>query len=222
MTIQNALAEVQKKLVAPKDRFNKFGGYKYRSAEGIIEAVKPLLAESMITLSDEVVSLGGRNYVKATATFHFGGESFSACGYAREEEAKKGMDGSQITGAASSYARKYALNGLLLIDDGNDSDATNRHEVDTAAEGVDNRAKQVDTSPKQADKERLFTAEEADAVRIWAKELYKSADVLVPVLKKLGVEKVEQLPYSKRAELIKLGKEFAAEFKGLDEGAKNG
>lgn len=222
MTIKNALADIQKKLIAPKDRFNKFGGYKYRSAEGIIEAVKPLLIESMITLSDEVVSLGGRNYVKATATFHFGDDSLSVCGYAREEETKKGMDGSQITGAASSYARKYALNGLLLIDDGNDSDATNRHGVDTAAEQVDNHAKQVDASPKQVDKERLFTAEEAESVKIWAKGLYGAADVLVPVLKKLGVERIEQLPYAKRPELIKLGKETAAEFRALDEGAKNG
>ena len=124
------LSQIQQKLKAPKGQLNKFGNYKYRSAEDILEAVKPLLnGESTIILSDELVMIGDRYYVKATATFK-GEETETVTAYAREEEIKKGMDSSQITGSASSYARKYALNGLLLIDDTKDADATNQHEND--------------------------------------------------------------------------------------------
>ena len=101
---------------------NNFGGYRYRSCEDIIEAVKPLL-ESPLVISDEVVEIGGRVYVKATAKY----DTYMAVGYAREAETKKGMDDAQITGAASSYARKYALNGLFCIDDTKDADHTNNH-----------------------------------------------------------------------------------------------
>ena len=122
------LFTIQTELKAPKGQYNSFGKYKYRSCEDILEAVKPLLAKTKctLTLSDEVKAEGGRFYIQATATLTNGAnESVSACGWAREEEAKKGMDASQVTGAASSYARKYALNGLFAIDDTKDSDATN-------------------------------------------------------------------------------------------------
>jgi len=117
---------IQKELRAPKKQFNAFGKYNYRSAEDILEAVKPLLFEQnyIITITDELVNLGDRYYVKATATIKDAEseDSTSVSAFAREEETKKGMDGAQITGSASSYARKYALNGLLAIDDNKDGD----------------------------------------------------------------------------------------------------
>ena len=125
----NPLAEIQAKLKAPKGQFNSFGKYHYRSAEDILEAVKKVVNPMgfSITLTDSVGEVGGRIYVKSIATLNNGSLEYSATGFAREEETKKGMDGSQITGAASSYARKYALNGLFAIDDTKDSDATNDH-----------------------------------------------------------------------------------------------
>jgi hypothetical protein len=122
------LIAIQTKLKTPKGQWNKFGSYNYRSCEDILEAVKPLLTENSceLTLSDEVVLIGNRIYVKATATLrNAAGIEIVTTAFAREEETKKGMDGSQITGASSSYARKYALNGLFCIDDTKDSDATN-------------------------------------------------------------------------------------------------
>lgn len=129
------LVAVQAALKAPKGQFNKFGGYKYRSCEDILEAVKPLLLEQglQLTITDEPVEVGGRIYIKATATVTDGSETAAVSGYAREAETKKGMDESQITGTASSYARKYALNGLFLIDDTKDADATNDHQKPKAA-----------------------------------------------------------------------------------------
>jgi len=122
------LITIQSTLKAPKTQYNTFGGYKYRKAEDILEAVKPLLAKQKCTLiiTDDIVMVGSRIYVKATATIkNEKGEYETSTGWAREEETKKGMDGSQITGASSSYARKYALNGLFAIDDNADSDTTN-------------------------------------------------------------------------------------------------
>jgi hypothetical protein len=142
------LNKIQQALKAPKNQTNSFGGYKYRSCEDILEAVKPLLGESVLTITDEIVCIHGlpgepvvhevldnqkkttttfkcpdsRYYVKATATLTYGNQSISASAYAREAFAKKGMDEAQVTGAASSYARKYALNGLFCIDDNKDSD----------------------------------------------------------------------------------------------------
>lgn len=122
------LIAIQSELKAPKSQFNKFGGYKYRKAEDILEAVKPLLNKQKctLTITDDIVMVGNRIYVKATATIkNEKGEFETTTGWAREEETKKGMDGSQITGASSSYARKYALNGLFAIDDNAESDTTN-------------------------------------------------------------------------------------------------
>lgn len=129
------LITIQSELKAPKSLFNKFGCYKYRKAEDILEAVKPLLAKQKctLTITDDVVLIGNRIYVKATATIkNEKGECETTTGWAREEETKKGMDGSQITGASSSYARKYALNGLFAIDDNADSDTTNTGQQDNA------------------------------------------------------------------------------------------
>lgn len=121
-TLNKKLSDIQKKLDAPKGQFNSFGNYKYRSCEDILGAVKPLLGDLVLTLSDEMVQLGDRYYVKATATLTDGQGSISVSAYARESLDKKGMDSSQITGATSSYARKYALSGLFAIDDTKDAD----------------------------------------------------------------------------------------------------
>lgn len=118
------LVDIQHELKAPKSQHNSFGKYKYRSAEDILEAVKPLNAkqELLLTLTDEPVFIGDWHYIKATAAITDGKETHAVTAYAREPESKKGMDHSQITGTASSYARKYALNGLYLIDDTKDAD----------------------------------------------------------------------------------------------------
>lgn len=145
MNIYEKLAAVQQELKAPKDKKNTFAGYSYRSAEGILEAVKPVLAKykATIVLSDEIIEISGRVFVKATATFYDTQQKYfikdetenitpipnelkdkpiSVTAFAREAAEKKGLDVSQVTGTASSYARKYALNGLLLIDDTKDAD----------------------------------------------------------------------------------------------------
>lgn len=123
------LAAIQAALKAPKGQYNKFGNYYYRKAEDILEAVKPLLAKEgcLLNCTDELLLIGDRYYIKATAviTCIEDGSQILTTAFAREEEEKKGMDGSQVTGASSSYARKYALNGLLCIDDTADSDTTN-------------------------------------------------------------------------------------------------
>ncbi|MFW0776107.1 MAG: ERF family protein [Rickettsiales bacterium] len=132
-----ALANIQQELKAPKGQENKFGGYKYRSCEDILEAVKPLLKkyEATITISDSMQSVGDRVYVCATVKFCAkDGTNEEVTAFAREAASRKGMDDSQITGATSSYARKYALNGLLLIDDTKDADATNKHDDADAKE----------------------------------------------------------------------------------------
>lgn len=122
------LIKIQKELKAPKSQRNTFGNYSYRNCEDILEAVKPLLGEATLLLTDDIVQIGDRYYVKATATIKEEAESVSVTAYARESEEKKGMDSAQITGASSSYARKYALNGLFLIDDTKDADSTNKHD----------------------------------------------------------------------------------------------
>ncbi len=131
------LAAIQKKLRVPKNQYNKFGGYNYRSCEDTLEALKPHLAEhgAVVILSDEIVQVGERYYIKATASLTVGDESITTVAYAREAAVKKGMDDSQITGASSSYARKYALNGLFGIDDQKDADSTNTHGKRETASG---------------------------------------------------------------------------------------
>lgn len=136
-TFTERVIAVQSQLKAPKNQRNNFGGYNYRNCEDILEAVKPLLkAEGLyLNITDDIVVLGDRYYVKATATLSDGERSLPSQAFAREEASKKGMDGSQVTGTASSYARKYALNGLLAIDDSKDADALNNGQ--DAANGKD-------------------------------------------------------------------------------------
>ena len=132
--IRQKLQGIQSSLKAPKGQTNKFGGYRYRSAEDILEALKPLLGEwgCSLVIQDEMVEVGGRVYVKALANLIDNDTEsvLSTSAFAREAETKKGMDDAQITGSASSYARKYALNGLFAIDDTKDPDATNTHGKD--------------------------------------------------------------------------------------------
>jgi hypothetical protein len=126
MKILQSLSNIQAKLTVPKSQYNDFGKYSYRSCEDILAAVKPFLRDEslVLTLTDKLVLVGARIYVEATATLsNFDGETIKTIAYAREDETRKGMDGSQITGSASSYARKYALNGLFGIDDTSDSDS---------------------------------------------------------------------------------------------------
>lgn len=120
--IYEELSRIQQGLKAPKNLFNKFGNYYYRNAESILEAVKPMLNGLCLIINDEPVIVGGRLYIKATVTLTDGEDSVSSVAYAREDEHKKGMDSCQLTGACSTYARKYALNALLMIDDSKDSD----------------------------------------------------------------------------------------------------
>ena len=139
MSVYEKLMKVQSELKAPKNQYNSFGKYKYRSCEDILEGAKPVLAKygAAITIRDDIEIHGDRTYIKATATFYDidNGTCIENTAFAREEAEKKGMDASQITGTASSYARKYCLNGLLLIDDTRDAD------TDEAKNEQDARAK---------------------------------------------------------------------------------
>lgn len=146
-TFTERLIAVQSQLKVPKNQYNDYGGFKYRSCEDILEAVKPLLQKEglYVTIADDIVVIGERFYVKATATLSDGENSISNQAFAREDAAKKGMDGSQVTGTASSYARKYALNGLLAIDDTKDADTLNN------GKATDNsKAKAADNGKAQA------------------------------------------------------------------------
>jgi hypothetical protein len=125
-----SLADIQAAVKAPKGNYNSFGKYKYRSAEDILEAVKPVINPHgfHVTIYDEIILIGDRFYVKATAEISNGENSYTSVAFAREEEIVKGMSAPQVTGSASSYARKYALSGLLALDDTKDADATNEHQ----------------------------------------------------------------------------------------------
>ena len=154
--IVEKLSAIQVELKAPKGQYNSFGKYNYRSCEDILEGVKPLLDKYRValTLNDEIVLVGDRFYVKATATLHDGDQVLSATAYARESEDKKGMDSAQLTGATSSYARKYALNGLFSIDDTKDADATNDHGKSNT-QGASSKASKGPSKVSEAQIKRL-------------------------------------------------------------------
>lgn len=176
------LMNIQQELKAPKGQYNNFGKYAYRSCEDILEAVKPLLKKEkvVLTISDELQYIGNRYYIKATATL-IDTESeatISNNAYAREEETKKGMDGSQITGASSSYARKCALNGLFGIDDNKDSDTTN---IQSKEEKEDKKA-----SPKQ----------------IELIQKYYQGENLTKLLEVNNLERLEDMSINKASEIL--------------------
>ena len=164
MKIYEQLANVQHELKCNKSLYNRFGKYSYRSTELIMEAVKPLLFSNdlCLTITDSIELIGDRFYIKATATvYNKEGEQISTTAYAREEEVKKGMDASQITGSTSSYARKYALNGLFAIDDTKDADATNTH-------GVTSDSKPVATNNKTNNTTNTYKLTEEKIKRLYA------------------------------------------------------
>lgn len=172
-----SLIKIQSELVAPKDLYNKFGNYNYRSAESILEAVKPLLSKygAELTISDDVVLVGDRVYVKATVSITDGKETRTVTAFAREPSEKKGMDSSQITGATSSYARKYALNGLFLIDDSKDADTEeNKNESD-------NRAKQENDSGSNTHKPKVqrpnYSKEQLEIMKGWTDGVFTDEEL---------------------------------------------
>lgn len=177
------LAKIQRELKAPKDMKNSFGGYNYRSAESILEAVKPLLDGAILTLEDDILLVGNRFYIKATATFQDGNYVKTTTAFAREPESKKGMDDSQITGTASSYARKYALNGLFCIDDNKDADTDEYHEqtkepatkssVEDIIKGIEEKMTVANSKAfyaKAIDQYGKGTPEYSKWVKVWAEK----------------------------------------------------
>ncbi|HBE7941092.1 ERF family protein [Clostridioides difficile] len=179
------LVNIQNTLKAPKNQYNNFGKYNYRSCEDILEGLKPILKEekALVILDDKVVQIGTRFYVEATATLIDAetGEKVSAKALAREDETKKGMDLAQVTGSVSSYARKYALNGLFCIDDTKDSDATNKH-------GNEQKKKEVNESELNI-LYSLGESIEKDKNRVDS-EVYKKFGKLAVDLTKQEYEKV--------------------------------
>ena len=182
MNIYEKLMNIQKELKAPKGQYNSFGKYKYRSCEDILESVKPLLEKYKVTiiLTDKLEQIGERYYIRAKAILidTETNNSIENTAYAREEETKKGMDGSQITGASSSYARKYALNGLFGIDDNKDSDTTN---IQSKEEKEDKKA-----SPKQ----------------IELIQKYYQGENLTKLLEVNNLEKLEDMSINKASEIL--------------------
>lgn len=178
------LAEVQTALKAPKGQFNSFGNYRYRSCEDILEALKVLLyGQATVVVSDEIVQIGERYYVRATATFKSQEEEVSVSAYAREAEEKKGMDAAQITGATSSYARKYALNGLFAIDDTKDADSDTQgvsHFTAEHAKAIKN-TKNVDELKAYWEKNKGLGADFAKAVTTRKAELSHKTEQTVRV-----------------------------------------
>ena len=167
MTVYKKLIEVQKELKAPKNQRNNFGNYNYRSCEDILEALKPILAkhEATVFISDKVVVKENNwAYIEATATFVDieTGESVSTTAFAREAENKKGMDSSQITGSASSYARKYALNGLFLIDDSVDPDSDSHQKITGESQGSNRKFTKDDVTALRLDLVKVATATKKD------------------------------------------------------------
>jgi hypothetical protein len=158
-SLNKKLSEIQRKLKAPKGQQNNFGNYRYRSCEDILEAVKPLLGDCTITITDEVIEVAGRVYVKSTATISDGENHISTNSYAREAEHKKGMDESQVTGSTSSYARKYALNGLLLIDDTKDADTIEgKSQVEENADFLEKHIKLIQNANNMSELQGVYTS----------------------------------------------------------------
>ena len=184
MNIYEKLNKIQTELKAPKGQYNSFGKYKYRSCEDILEAIKPFLTETktVLTINDEIVFIGNRFYVKATAVLadcENENSFIHNTAFAREDDSKKGMDGSQITGASSSYARKYALNGLFAIDDTKDAD-------------TDENAKQQRNSTRTQEPERI-TKEDVQLMRDLCEQKGLDADAVFPNgVENLTVEQMKE------------------------------
>ena len=200
MNIQAKLLAIQTELKAPKGQYNKFGKYNYRSAEDIIEAVKPICKkyDTVLLLGDEIELIGDRYYVKATAilTDLESGASVQTQAYAREEQSRSGMSADQLTGACSSYARKYCLNGLLMIDDSKDSDTDENHEI--VSEAKKNETKQK-AEQAMAD-DPLITH---DKVEVAVAVIRGKQTTLANVLSAYGVEALKDMRESQYADMMK-------------------
>lgn len=185
MKLHEKLLAIQTKLKAPKGQYNSFGKYSYRSAEDILEAVKPLNAEQgvLLTITDEIKEIGGRVYVVATATVSDGTDTLQVSAFAREPENKKGMDESQITGATSSYARKYALNGLYAIDDNKDADTDEHKQQQENAPKKQPAQKQQQKQQQQ--QEKGFTEQ----------ELHELVEKYVRNIEALGVDRAKLIEF---------------------------
>ncbi len=199
------LQSIQQSLVAPKGQYNSFGKYSYRSAEDILEALKPILQEhdAVLILQDGIVQIGDRYYVEATATLYAVGETIGTTAYAREDDSKKGMDGSQVTGAASSYARKYALNGLFMIDDNKDPDTDEYHNQNNQGSSKQQKPagqkKQSTKTPSKSNGAKTITGAQAKSLRTEIKNIAEATGSPVVAIGtwfvgKMGVEKIEQIP----------------------------
>lgn len=185
MKLHEKLLAIQTKLKAPKGQYNSFGKYSYRSAEDILEAVKPLNAEQgvLLTITDEIKEIGGRVYVVATATVSDGTDTLQVSAFAREPENKKGMDESQITGATSSYARKYALNGLYAIDDNKDAD-------------TDEHKQQQENAPKKQQKQQAQKQQQQQQEQGFTEqELHEIVEKYVRNIEALGVDRSKLIEF---------------------------
>ena len=185
MKLHEKLLAIQTKLKAPKGQYNSFGKYSYRSAEDILEAVKPLNAEQgvLLTITDEIKEVGGRIYVVATASVSDGTDTLQVSAFAREPENKKGMDESQITGATSSYARKYALNGLYAIDDNKDAD-------------TDEHKQQQDNAPKKQQKQQAQKQQQKQQEQGFTEqELHELVEKYVRNIEALGVDRAKLIEF---------------------------
>jgi len=184
MKLHEKLLTIQTKLKAPKGQYNKFGNFNYRSAEDILEAVKPLNAEQglLLTITDEIKEVGGRIYVVATATVSDGTDELKVSAFAREPENKKGMDESQITGATSSYARKYALNGLYAIDDNKDAD-------------TDEHKQQQENAPKKQQAQKQQQKQQQQEQGFTEQELHELVEKYVRNIEALGVDRAKLIEF---------------------------
>lgn len=184
MKLHEKLLVIQTKLKAPKGQYNSFGKYSYRSAEDILEAVKPLNAEQgvLLTITDEIKEIGGRVYVVATATVSDGTDTLQVSAFAREPENKKGMDESQITGATSSYARKYALNGLYAIDDNKDAD-------------TDEHKQQQENAPKKQQAQKQQAQKQQQEKGFTEQELHELVEKYVRNIEALGVDRAKLIEF---------------------------
>lgn len=200
------LKNIQQELKAPKGQYNNFGKYKYRSAEDILEAVKPLLGKygAQLTLTDEIIEVGGRIYVKATAKLTDGKEEAVTTAFAREPAEKKGMDESQITGTASSYARKYALNGLFLIDDTKDAD-TDEYSKQQGKQAPKQQPAQQPAPQKPT--ERKISATGAKALESLIMQARANRE---DILRQAGVVSINDLTAQQGKELYEMLKERVA------------
>ena len=221
MTFKEKLLKVQTELKAPKDMYNDFGKYKYRSCESILEAVKPLLSANklLLNVTDDIVAAGERIYVKATATLidaEESSENITTTAFAREPEDKKGMDDSQVTGTASSYARKYALNAMFLIDDTKDAD-TNEHQAEVREKAKKQAQKKAEEKPVKKEKTMLDGIRENCAKsgipEAWICELYKvdKLEDLRPASQKTLVTQWDKF-YDKYADEFAQGNEGDEEY----------